>query len=286
MKALTSKSSFQLVPEDRYALSNSFLDGIRSRGFEVNVHDLNHDGQLFVSEAQFLRRARRINQYGREFGALGFRTGALYRNLGWYGALEFSYEMSVPNAAHLDPQHGGCCTVMPYFVGNMVEIPLTTIQDYSLFHILNDYSATLWKQQLELIGQSHGIAAFNTHPDYLIEPKAQATYVQLLTHIEMLRRQGKIWVALPREVDSWWRNRAQMRIVRHCGQWKIEGPDCERAQLAYARIRDNELEYSWTAADGPQSEFVGSSGKRIADPDCLNRELSTLASSAVNPSRT
>jgi hypothetical protein len=68
----------------------------------------------------------------------------------------------------------------------------------------------------------------------------------------MLRHKGKIWLALPREVDRWWRNRTQMRIVRKCGQWKIEGPDFQRAQLAYARIRGDEFEYSWTAADGPQ----------------------------------
>ena len=37
------KSSFQLIPEQRYALSLSFIESIRSRGFEVNVHDLNHD---------------------------------------------------------------------------------------------------------------------------------------------------------------------------------------------------------------------------------------------------
>ena len=59
--------------------------------------------------------------------------------------------MSVPNVAHLEPQRGGCCTVMPYFIGDILELPLTTTQDYSLFHILGDYSIALWKQQIELI---------------------------------------------------------------------------------------------------------------------------------------
>ncbi len=35
----------------------------------------------------------------------------------------------------------------PYFVGKILEIPLTTSQDYSLFQILNDYSIDLWKKQ-------------------------------------------------------------------------------------------------------------------------------------------
>jgi hypothetical protein len=246
------KSSFQLIPERRYPLSMSFLESIRSRGFELNVHDLNHDGQLFASEAKFLERARRINQYARAFGALGFRSGALYRNLGWYEALEFSYEMSVPNTARLDPQRGGCCTIMPYFIGDIVEIPLTTTQDYSLFHILSDYSIQLWRQQLELIETSYGLATFNIHPDYIIEAASRSIYVQLLRRIERLRSQGKVWLALPRDVDRWWRDRAQMRVIRRGHEWTIEGPDSQRARLAYARMRGHELEYSWNAADSRQ----------------------------------
>jgi hypothetical protein len=261
------KSSFQLIPEDRYSLTEPFLDNIRSRGFELNVHDLNHDGQLFASEAQFLSRALRINHYARAFGAQGFRSGALYRNLDWCGALEFSYEMSAPNTAHLDPQGGGCCTVMPYFAGEMVEIPLTTTQDYSLFHILGDYSIALWRQQLDLIGRSHGIATFNIHPDYIIEPKARATYVKLLQHIADLRSDNKIWLALPGEVNRWWRNRAQMHIVRRPDGWAIEGSDSERAQLAYARLRGQELEYSFVAVPCGSAAHIGTAAANSAgDP--------------------
>jgi hypothetical protein len=247
------RSSFQLIPENRYSLSMQFLDSMRSRGFEVNVHDLNHDGRLFASQEQFLQRARRINQYVRAFGAQGFRSGALYRNLDWYDALDISYDMSVPNCAHLDPQRGGCCTVMPYFVGDILELPLTTIQDYSLFHILGDYSIDLWRRQLALIDDHHGMATFNIHPDYVIPLHARSIYVQLLQHMARLRSEGKIWLALPGEINRWWRNRGQMRIVRRSHGWTIEGPDRERAQLAYARLRNHEIEYCWAAVDSERS---------------------------------
>src|SRR5579859_6208265 len=162
-------SSFQVVPEDRYQVPESFVDEIRVRGFEFNIHDLNHDGLLFQEKSEFLARAKKINEYARRYDALGFRSGAMYRNLDWYEAFEFSYDMSVPNVAHLEPQRGGCCTVMPFFVGNILELPLTTIQDYSLFHILGDYSIDLWKKQIELIMQRNGLVSFITHPDYLIK---------------------------------------------------------------------------------------------------------------------
>src|SRR5580704_8149408 len=112
------KAAFQVVPEKRYEVPDSYVNGIRARGFEFNVHDLNHDGQLFEEKGEFLRRAKKINEYVKRYDARGFRAGAMYRNLDWYDAFEFSYDMSVPNVAHLEPQRGGCCTVMPFFVGD------------------------------------------------------------------------------------------------------------------------------------------------------------------------
>ena len=72
------KASFQIIPEQRYAVSRSFLQMIHSRGFEVAVHDLNHDGHLYKTREQFLERAKKINAYGQEFQAEGFRAAVLY----------------------------------------------------------------------------------------------------------------------------------------------------------------------------------------------------------------
>src|SRR6266481_4813659 len=251
------KSSFQLVPEKRYPLSPSFIESIRSRGFEVNVHDLNHDGRLFASEAKFINRARRINQYGRAFGALGFRSGALYRNLAWYDALEFSYDMSVPNAAHLDPQRGGCCTVMPYFIGKILELPVTATQDYSLFHILDQYSIDHWKRQIAQIMEKHGLASFIVHPDYVVEQRARDTYKSLLAFLADLRLEGETWIALPREVDQWWRARSQMKLVRQGNSGAIEGPDKDKARVAYAAMDGNRLVYELAATPELLTWYIG-----------------------------
>jgi hypothetical protein len=232
-------SSFQFVPESRYSVSKHFLDSVRRRGFEVNVHDLNHDGHLYDDRAEFLRRAEKINHYVQEFGAQGFRSAVVYRNLDWYNAFTFSYDMSVPNVSHLDPQRGGCCTVMPFFIGDILELPLTTTQDYSLFHILGDYSIDLWKRQIETITNNHGLVSFDIHPDYVAGGKPHRTYRALLDHLCRLRSDGQLYTALPREVNSWWRIRQELRLVQVGRQWRIEGPNNERARVAYAR-RDGE----------------------------------------------
>jgi hypothetical protein len=239
------KSSFQIIPEKRYQAPQSLLNQIRARGCEVNVHDLNHDGHLFRERSEFVRRVKKINNYRREFGALGFRSGVLYRNLDWYDDLEFAYDMSVPNVGHLDPQPGGCCTVMPYFIGKILELPLTTIQDYSLFHILGDYSIELWKKQITLILDENGLLSFNIHPDYVVPPTARGVYVKLLEYLSELRSKASLWMALPSQVDRWWRERTEIKLVTQGHTWVIEGPGKERARIAYAVLKGDEVRYSF-----------------------------------------
>jgi hypothetical protein len=237
------KASFQIVPEKRYSVPAEFLAEVRERGFEACVQDLNHDGHLYSDRDEFLRRAKLINQYGKEFGVRGFRAALLCRNLDWYSALDFCYDMSVPNAAHLEAQGGGCCTLFPYLIGKLLELPVTTTQDYSLFHILGEYSIDLWKKQIRLIFEKHGLASFIIHPDYIIGEKEQSVYKELLAYITMLQAKENVWIALPRDIDSWWRARSQMKLVSEAGKWRIEGPQKERARVAYASREQGHLSY-------------------------------------------
>jgi hypothetical protein len=244
------RSSFQVIPEQRYSISDAFLQNIQARGCEVNVHDLNHDGLLYRNYAEFKRRVRKINQYGRRFGAAGFRAGALYRNLEWYGDLEFAYDMSVPNAGHLEAQGGGCCTVMPYFIGHTLEIPVTTTQDYSLFHILKQYSIDLWKYEIDQLMGAHGLISFIVHPDYIVEKRARQTYTALLNYLAELREEHALWIALPSQLNKWWRERSHMRLVRELQGWKIEGIGSERARVAYAGLDGDRITYRIESKSG------------------------------------
>jgi hypothetical protein len=238
-------ASFQIVPEKRYSVEPEFLEEMRRRGFEVNVQDLNHDGNLFRNKAEFERRVKKINNYGREYQAAGFRSAVLYRNQEWFDLLQFEYDMSVPSVAHLDPQRGGCCTMMPYFIGELVELPVTTTQDHSLFNVLDDYSMTLWNQQAELILKHHGLMHFMVHPDYILEERAQSTYKSLLSSLARWRREQGVWVALPRDVSRWWRQRDRMVLTQKGGNWSVEGEGSERARVAFATLQVDRLVYSF-----------------------------------------
>ncbi len=237
------KAGFGIVPEERYEVPPSLITSIQCRGFEVAVQDLNHDGRLFDDKQEFLRRAKIINRYGREYGARGFRAAILYRKPEWYKALEFAFDMSFPSVAPLDPQRGGCCTVMPFFIGDILELPMTTTQDYTLFHVLNERSIDLWKTQIDLILAKHGLLSFIVHPDYVKQPDTLSLYENLLSHLRKLRESAPLWCALPSEVDAWWRARAKMSVVKDGSSWRIEGRGAERAVLAYAKIANGKLVY-------------------------------------------
>jgi hypothetical protein len=190
-----------------------------------------------------MRRVVAVNRYGREFGAKGFRAGVMYRNQAWCHALDFEYDMSVPNAAHLEPQRGGCCTVFPHFIGPLLEMPLTTTQDYALFHFLKDCSLDLWKRQIALIRQKHGLIHILIHPDYILKKREQETYLQLLRYLDRLRRTENVWITTPAELNNWWRARNKLSLIHDGSEWRITGAGSERARLAYARLQDGTIRY-------------------------------------------
>jgi hypothetical protein len=133
--------------------------------------------------------------------------------------------------------------VFPYFIGDMLELPVTTTQDYTLFHILGYSDISHWKRQVRLILERHGLISFIVHPDYIVARTAQQLYKDLLAYLCELRAEQNLWIALPGEVDSWWRARSQMTLVCEAGRWHIEGPQKERARIAYARIENDRVAY-------------------------------------------
>ena len=92
--------------------------------------------------------------------------------------------------------------------------------------------------------EKNGLISFITHPDYLVEKRAQGVYRNLLAHLDRLRNDRKLWLARPGDVDRWWRNRNAMSLVPKGDTWRIEGPDKDRARVAYASLQGDHVTYS------------------------------------------
>ena len=132
---------------------------------------------------------------------------------------------------------------MPYFIGSLVELPLTTIQDYSLFNILQQRSTYLWETQIQRIRDENGLVSFIVHPDYVNESWSSSVYLALLELLASLRDDAEFWFPLPREVADWWRKRDALRLEKNGANWHVVGDGADRARIAFARIEDGVVRY-------------------------------------------
>jgi hypothetical protein len=72
---------------------------------------------------------------------------------------------------------------------------------------------------------------------------ASVTHTELLRHLVDLRDRDGLWMALPGEINRWWRNRQKMTVVRSGDGWQIAGPDSQRARIAYATLENDRVVY-------------------------------------------
>jgi peptidoglycan/xylan/chitin deacetylase (PgdA/CDA1 family) len=197
------RSLFNFVPES-YKLNYKLMDDLRQRGFEVGIHGLKHDGNLFVSKPAFMQKASRINQYLKEWNAVGFRAELTIRQPEWMQALEIEYDLSFFDTDPFEPIPGGTMSIWPFFTGHFVELPYTLVQDYTLTSILGEISPRIWLEKVEFIEEHHGMALVNTHPDYLKSKPTWDVYEQFLT---AMKKHDCYWHGLPGEVAKWWKSR-------------------------------------------------------------------------------
>jgi peptidoglycan/xylan/chitin deacetylase (PgdA/CDA1 family) len=232
-------SSWNFVAE-WYPIEDGLFDHVRAMGGEIGLHAIKHDCKLFESRASFEADLPKIHRYLREWGAVGFRSPATHRNAEWMHELGCLYDSSFPDTDPFEPQAGGCCSILPFFLDDLVELPITLVQDHTLFEILRADSIEHWTRKSDWLIEHHGLINLITHPDYLDTPRRLRMYEEFL---EYLAAQTGGWHALPREVAAWWRDRAALRLVDGDGDGdvRIEGPGAERASIAWARADGDDL---------------------------------------------
>jgi SAM-dependent methyltransferase len=224
-------SSWNFVAE-WYPIEDGLLDHVRASGGEVGLHAIKHDCKLFESRASFEAELPAIHSYLERWNAVGFRSPATHRNPDWMPELGAAYDSSFPDTDPFEPQSGGCCSILPFFLGEMVELPITLVQDHTLWEILRRDTIDLWTEKSDWIAANGGLVNLITHPDYLDTPARLRMYEEFL---EYLAAQPDCWQALPCEVAAWWRTRAALRCVEADGEARIEGRDGDRARISWAR---------------------------------------------------
>lgn len=217
-------SSFNFVPErydacqkERFKVCSRLRHFLENQGFEVGVHGLRHDGDLYRSEKIFKEHAKRINHYLREWGSVGFRSPSMHHKLEWIHDLNIEYDTSTFDTDPFEPQPEGVGTIFPFWVqGNShkdgyVELPYTLPQDFTLFILMKEKNINIWKKKLHWIVEKGGMALVNVHPDYMNfgvgnlgnEEYPAKYYRDLLEYIK-LTYEGQYWHALPKDMARFW----------------------------------------------------------------------------------
>lgn len=188
-----------------YRIPDGLFDRLRAAGCEIGLHGITHDDRLFRDRASFEAQLPAVRRYLRAWGAEGFRSPATHRNAAWMPELGAAYDSSFPDTDPFQPKPGGCCSIFPYFLGDLVELPITLPQDQVLWELLRAPTIRPWLEKLDWIAAHNGLATLLVHPDYALGPDRLALYDRLLARIAALE---DAWLALPRDVAAWWRARA------------------------------------------------------------------------------
>jgi uncharacterized protein len=239
------RSAFNFIPEGTYRVPVQLRDYLTDHGFEVGVHDLKHDGRLYISRNDFRANAERINSYLTAWNAVGFRSGFMHHNLDWLHDLDIAYDCSTFDTDPFEPQPDGVDTIFPFWVPNprcgnstiaaakdsefktlnpartgYVELPYTLPQDSTLFLLFKEASIDVWKRKVDWIVQHGGMVLLDTHPDYISFDGTARTsseypsvlYEEFLRYIES-RYAGAYWHALPFEVGNLVSRKVQKKPV-------------------------------------------------------------------------
>jgi hypothetical protein len=212
-------SSWNFVAE-WYPIPPGLFDDLRAGGCEIGLHGIHHDGSLFRSRESFEAALPKIRRYLAEWQAVGFRSPATHRNADWMPELGCLYDSSFPDTDPFEPQAGGCCSIHPFFIGGLVELPITLVQDHTLFEILRRRSIDLWIQKSDWIIRHRGLINVIVHPDYLLTQERLKLYEAFLIHLRERIDRDRGWHALPREIATWWRTRARL-----LERWDERHPD-------------------------------------------------------------
>lgn len=221
------RSSWNFVPR-RYTVEDELVKDLTDAGFEVGVHGLHHDGRDLESRDMLDERLPEIRRWAERWGAVGFRSPATQRRWDWMGDLGFEYDSSYTDTAPYEPQPGGCCSWLPFFIGDTVELPITIEQDHTVFVILRQPDPSVWIDKAMQLRARGGMALLITHPDYLLEQALLDHYRRFLA---AFAADEDAWRVLPRVASAWWRRRAASSLVREGSGWRVVGPAAAEAAI-------------------------------------------------------
>ena len=203
------KSCWNIVG-DLYRIDHSLLADLISRGHEIGLHGVRHDNRIaFLGRDGIKKRLSSCLDLVRKYSIRGFRSPSLLRSEDMFAVLKehFDYDSSVPDTEKFSQisMLNGCCTVFPYSINGLVELPITIPQDACLLKEMGPEKVLeVWRSKIKFVKQAGGLVNICTHPDSFFSGTAEMKHVYSRL-LDELSSDKDAWLALPRDAASHWR---------------------------------------------------------------------------------
>lgn len=200
------------VPTRHFSLDSGMIKDLANHG-EVGVHGAQHSGNLISMPNQKLYRllceAKQLLSKMSGSSVKGFRSPLLQHNstiLEQLKKADYSYDTSIPTWEPKHPQTMspfGIGTVFPFVLNNLVEIPVSTVQDHQLLYVLGlTAKETLaeWFSLMAIIKEIGGCSVVLSHPEYgLFDSENISMYEDFLSYISS---DSNGWITTPAKLAA------------------------------------------------------------------------------------
>lgn len=200
------------VPTKHYSLDSATVRDLANYG-EVGVHGARHSGNLINLPSkklfQLLYEAKQLLEEVLGSSVKGFRSPLLQHNSTIFEQLkkaDYSYDTSVPTWEPKHPQTMGpfgTGTVFPLVLNNLVEIPVSTVQDHQLLYVLGltaKETLSEWLSFMTIIKEIGGCSVLLSHPEYgLFDSENISIYEDFLGYISSDIDQ---WITTPAKIAA------------------------------------------------------------------------------------
>jgi peptidoglycan/xylan/chitin deacetylase (PgdA/CDA1 family) len=210
------------LPLAQYPIDWTRVARLQARGFEFGAHGLSHDGKLFRSSRDFAELAPMLERLARDHDLKGFRAPSTLRRAEWIATMAFDFDSSFADTDPYEPQAGGTCSLFPFHLGALIELPYTLPQDHTMLHLLRRSPLQLWAVKAQWIASLGGMVLVLTHPDYFGTQPRLGQYEELL---KRLRDIENGWYVLPSAAAAWWRRRSELKLIVENDRPSLAGPD-------------------------------------------------------------
>jgi len=223
------------IPSERYPLSSQLVVSLAAAG-EVGGHDTKHDGGLIFES--FDNKVKRVGKCKARLESLskkkvrGFRSPLLQHGRELLGALEkagYMYDSSVPSWEPLSPtslRPHGVGTVFPFFVSEILEIPVSLPQDHQLIRVSGLTISEAVKELFRVSKSIRGIGGacvLLIHPDYEFGLSENTEEYHRL--LEKFKSDPECEILTLGELARWWTHRANSKIETGNGDISINYGD-------------------------------------------------------------